>query len=191
MSYDPQYDLLNLEHTKRDSQQMPLKNQFFQKLETEFIAEPWDVPIIVPVKKKNQNTRLIYSKQSKSHMQPRQLSNETPHTPQRPKSCQQKNQFIDLGIPAATPTYAKIIQRMIITAPRKSSKKNSNNQNRQKCIQSMLVAQQQNSQLQNLALSSNDKSNYISQINPVIQKIIPTQEPQFNKCKFKLKKLLN
>ncbi|CAD8178073.1 unnamed protein product [Paramecium octaurelia] len=190
MYYDPQTDLLNIELTKRESQQMPLKNQYFKKFETEFIAEPWDVPI-VPVQKKNQNTRLIYSKQSKSHIQPRQLSNETPHTPQRPKSCQQKNQFIDLGIPAATPTYAKIIQRMIITAPRKSSKKNSNNQNRQKCIQSMLVAQKQNSQIQNLVLSSSDQSNHISQINPLIQKIKPNQEQQFNKCKFKLKKLLN
>ncbi|CAD8210374.1 unnamed protein product [Paramecium pentaurelia] len=190
MSHDPQIDLLNIEQTKREFSQIPIKNQLLYKFETEFIAEPWDAPII-PVKQKNQNTQFISFKQPKSHIQPRQLNTEIPLTPQRPISCQQKNQFVDLGILVSTPTSTKIIQRIIISAPRKSSRKNSNIQYRQKFIQSMLVTQKQNSLLQNLMYSSSDYCNFISQINPVSQKNKINKEPQFTKCKFKLKTLLN
>lgn len=67
MSYDPQIDLLNMEQTKREFQQMPLKNQFFYKFETEFIAEPWDAPI-VPLKKEHQKAKLITFKPPKSNI---------------------------------------------------------------------------------------------------------------------------
>jgi hypothetical protein len=42
---DPQLELLDIEPTIRDTTQMPLTNKFFHKLETDFVAEPWDVPI--------------------------------------------------------------------------------------------------------------------------------------------------
>ncbi|CAD8086849.1 unnamed protein product [Paramecium primaurelia] len=190
MSNDPQVDLLNMDHTTGEFLQMPLRNNFFQRFETEFLAEPWDAPI-GPAKKNNQKVRSIKFKHPISRLQPRQLTTEPPITPKRPKSCQQKNQFLDLGIPAATPTYNKIIQRIIISSPHKSSRKNSTSQYRQKCLQSMLVAQKQNSQLQNLTHSSSTYFNFISQINPVSQKHKTNKEPQFKAYKFKLKNMLN
>ncbi|CAD8173636.1 unnamed protein product [Paramecium octaurelia] len=190
MSHDPQVDLLNMDHTAGEFLQMPLRNNFFQRFETEFFAEPWDAPI-GPAKKSNSKVKTIKFKQPISRVQPRQQTTETPTTPKRPQSCQQTNQFLDLGIPPATPSYTKIMQRIIISTPHKSSRKNSTCQYRQKCIQSLLMAQKQNSQFQNLTHSSSTYFNFISQINPVSQKLKTNQEPLFKKCKFKLKNMLN
>ncbi|CAD8097344.1 unnamed protein product [Paramecium sonneborni] len=189
MSQGPQVDLLNLENTTREIMQMPLTNKFFKKFETEFVAEPWDAPIS-PVKKSNQKTKLITFKYPISRIQARQVTTETPITPQKPNSCQQKNFFVDLGIPAHNSSHPKIVQRIIITTPHKSSRKNSTSQYRQKCIQSMLYAQKQNSQLQNIVHQTSDYFNFISQINPVSQKLKTNKEPLFKNCKFKLKNLL-
>lgn len=48
-SSDPIVELLNIEPTTREFVHMPLTNKFFHKIETDFTAEPWDVPI-APVK---------------------------------------------------------------------------------------------------------------------------------------------
>ncbi|CAD8095353.1 unnamed protein product [Paramecium sonneborni] len=189
MSNDPQFDLLNLEQTTSEIMQMPLTNKFFKKFQTEFIAEPWDAPIS-PVKKNNQKTNLATLKDPISRIQPKKQITDTPITPQKPKSCQQKKLFVDLGIPIYTPTYPKIIQRIIIQTQNKSSRKNSTSQYRQKCFQSMFVAQKQNTQFQNMVHSSSDYFNFISLINPVSQKNKTKKEPIFKNSKFKLKKLL-
>lgn len=57
-SPDPMADLLNIEPTTREFVHMPLTNKFFHKIETDFTAEPWDVPI-APVKLEKPKTRFI------------------------------------------------------------------------------------------------------------------------------------
>lgn len=57
-SSDPIVDLLNIEPTTREFVHMPLTNKFFHKIETDFTAEPWDVPI-APVKTDKPKTRYI------------------------------------------------------------------------------------------------------------------------------------
>ncbi|CAD8110617.1 unnamed protein product [Paramecium sonneborni] len=195
MSRDPQMELLNIEPTLREFVQMPLTNKFFQQIDTDFTAEPWDVPI-TPAKTSQQKTRTITFKQPILKFQPRQSTNETPTHISRPKSCHHKSAFVEIAVPTPQPTYPKVLQRIIISAQQKSSRKNSTSQYRQKCLKNILLAQKQNSQQcnythTNYTHTSTDYFNFISSINPVSQKNKTTTEPLLKKFKLKLKNMLN
>ncbi|CAD8189665.1 unnamed protein product [Paramecium pentaurelia] len=190
MSRDPQLELLNIEPTLREFIQMPLTNKFFQQIDTNFTAEPWDVPIS-PAKTSQQKKRIITFKQPILQLQVRQSTTETPTNISRPKSCHHKSTFVEQGIPNPQPNYSKVLQRIIISTQNKSSRKNSTSQYRQKCLKNILFAQKSNSQLCNYTHISTDYFNFLSSINPVSQKNKTTTEPLLKKFKLKLKNMLN
>ncbi|CAK60047.1 unnamed protein product (macronuclear) [Paramecium tetraurelia] len=190
MSRDPQLELLNIEPTLREFIQMPIANKFYHQIETDFTAEPWDVPI-TPAKSSQQKKRIITFKQPITRLMPRQSITETPTNISRPKSCHHKSAFAELGVPTPQASCPKVLQRIIISAQHKSSRKNSTSQYRQKCLKNILLAQKQNSQQCNYTHTSTDYFNFISSINPVSQKNKTTTEPFLKKFKLKLKNMLN
>ncbi|CAD8201735.1 unnamed protein product [Paramecium octaurelia] len=190
MSRDPQLELLNIEPTLREFIQIPLTNKFFRQIDTDFVAEPWDVPI-GPAKTSQQKKRIITFKQPISRLQPRQSTTETPTNISRPKSCHNKSTFVEQRIPTPQPNHPKAFQRIVISTQHKSSRKNSTSQYRQKCLKNLLLAQKYNSQQSYCIHTSTDYFSFISSINPVSQKNKTTTEPFLKKFKLKLKNMLN